>query len=310
MGNGEIDGPDIFGQKGNPASKATPSVSTTTTSSAPKASEKPTSDPTPNTQHEPEEDVPEETAEEDVEEWQVDDELWYAPNQRQKRPESVLARWSVVSKKTRKKEDDVPGPPMYINVVEADSIDPLEEHTGAIPAYTSEVVSNHMDVAVHPTAIAKANFDPGIKEDLLNLVLHKAFSYHKIIVQDYTIGGPLLSVIAGEVAQQTRPKRKPIAPPAAKTVTVQAEPSVVRNVEVIETDNDLEIHATLPVASAKGVDLTLIGKNSLRLLVPNALPKDIALPCDVIEEEYGCKFSKKTRVLKITLHKAMESALD
>ena len=43
------------------------------------------------------------------------------------------------------------------------------------------------------------------------------------------------------------------------------------------------MHATLTVPSAKDVELTLIGRNSLRLQIPGVLPKDIALPCNVIE---------------------------
>uniref|UniRef100_A0A7S4GK17 PIH1D1/2/3 CS-like domain-containing protein n=1 Tax=Eutreptiella gymnastica TaxID=73025 RepID=A0A7S4GK17_9EUGL len=302
---GELQGPDIFGKgapapeppKANPPKEAPASKpATNSTAAAPQKSE---------------EKAMENTAEGDGVDYQVDDELWYAPTQKQKRPETVLARWSIACKKTKIRDTEDPGPPVYINVCESDDVHPLESHTGAVPCYTSEIVRNHCDICIHGDALAQAKFDPALKEDIVNLCLHKVHHFHKIHALDYTLGGPLYSVILGEVKP---PKTE--APPAAEEhseaspVQTHLPPTAVSNVEVVETDGDIQVHATLTVPSAKDVELTLIGRNSLRLQIPGVLPKDIALPCNVIEEEYTCKFMKKARTLKITLHKDMEGALD
>eukprot|EP00667_Euglena_gracilis_P015475 EG_transcript_16090 len=248
--------------------------------------------------------------------YQEDDEVWYAPSQKQKRPESLLARWSLNSTATRWKDNDDPAPQVYVNVCESEEVTPLEAHSGAIPCYTSELVHHHVDVVLHPDTLAAAKFDSALREDIVNLCLHKVLFFHKLLVQQYQLGGPLFSVILGEVAQHCRPSGpqavaeslpgKPLAPIMAPP----APPILVTAVAVTETEGAVEVAATLTVESAKDVTVLLLGSNALRLQMAGALPKDIALPCNVLEDDYGCKFVKKSRSLKVTFRKCLEHRLD
>eukprot|EP00668_Euglena_longa_P033473 GGOE01043050.1.p1 GENE.GGOE01043050.1~~GGOE01043050.1.p1 ORF type:complete len:430 (+),score=132.58 GGOE01043050.1:89-1291(+) len=250
----------------------------------------------------------------DPPDYQEDDEVWYAPVQKQKRPESLLARWSITSIATRRKDSDDPAPPVYVNVCESEGITSLEAHSGAIPCYTSELVHHHVDVVLHPDTLAKAKFDSALREDIVNLCLHKVLFFHKLLVQQYALGGPLFSVILGEVAEHCNPagtRSHTVTPkPAEATAAGQAIPVLVSAVQVAETEGEVEVAAALTVSTAKDVDVVLLGRNALRLQMAGALPKDIALPCDVQEDGYKCRFVRKSQTLKVTFPKCMEHSLD